>query len=96
MNALLVTGTYSRQSGNYYPVQSARMKRCLSASTARLVIGKRASRQLERVGYSDRWLLVVPENGIIGKFIRARSGYSQALKAPKASPRAGRKPLAVC
>jgi hypothetical protein len=37
------------------------MKRCLTASTARLVIGKRASRQLERVGYSDRLLPVVPE-----------------------------------
>ena len=38
-----------RQTGNYYPVHSARLKRCHTASSARLVIGKRASRQTERV-----------------------------------------------
>jgi hypothetical protein len=37
------------------------MKRCLTSSTERLVIGKRASRQLERVGYWDRWLPFIPE-----------------------------------
>jgi len=38
-------------------------------ATAFAVIGKRASRQLERVGYSDRWLPVVPEKRFIGKLL---------------------------
>src|ERR1700733_9938221 len=43
----------SRLTGNYYSVHSARMKRFLTASTARLVFGKRASSQLDVVGFPD-------------------------------------------